>query len=520
MEPVSRTGPAASTDVQESARRLSQVQREHEELINSIDGIVWEADPSFRFLFVSRQAERLLGYPVERWYHEPDFWMTHVHPDDREQAASYCRSAAEQCLPHELEYRMIASDGRVVWLRDIVSVATEGGRSHRLRGIMVDITAQRATQERLERTVSVLEATLDSTADGLLVVGRDGRVLACNRRFQQLWGMTPAQLEHGDAEMLQAVRERLKDPERFLTRVRELYASPAEESFDVVELRDGRVLERYSIPQQQGGVITGRVWSFRDVSARVQAEQERERLLHDAHEAIQVRDDFLSIASHELKTPLTPLRLHLQMLKHALESDQPVTPGRVDKALGQVRRLSALVNDLLDASCVGEGRMELRRVPMSLPELVHEVFSEFRGTSPHHALTYEGSDGELLIQGDRGRLGQVLTNLLENALKYSPLGGSVRVTLTHSGGDAVVTVADAGIGIPKEEQAHLFERFFRARNAPVSGFGGLGLGLYICRDIIERHGGHIWVESELGRGSTFHVSLPVLDTRVLHDAHI
>ncbi|QSQ20614.1 PAS domain S-box protein [Pyxidicoccus parkwayensis] len=519
-EPAS-TPSAGAPDLHETARELTRAWREHEALIDSVDGIVWEADPAFRFTLVSKQAERLLGYPLRCWYEDPGFWLKHLHPDDREWAASHCREAVEQCLPHEMEYRMLASDGRVVWLRDIVSVVPgEDGRPRRLRGIMVDVTVQRRTQERLEQTVALLEATLDSTADGLLVVGLDGHVLASNKRFHQLWGLATARLDATDASLLEEVRKKVKDPDAFMTRVRELYTTPEAESFDVVELRDGRVLERYSAPQRQRGVVTGRVWSFRDISPRVHAEQEREQLLRDANEAIQVRDDFLSIASHELKTPLTPLRLNLQMLKHALEADQAVTPGRVDKALGQVRRLSALVNDLLDASCVGAGRMELQRMPMSLPELVHEVFSDFRSVSETHVLTYDAPDEDVPVLGDRGRLAQVMTNLLENALKYSPLGGAVRVSLTHSGGDAVITVADSGIGIPKEEQAHLFERFFRARNAPVSGFGGLGLGLYICRDIVERHGGHIWVESELGHGSTFHVSLPALAVQPLHEAHV
>lgn len=498
---------------------LSRVQRDHEELIDSIDGIVWETDASFRFLFVSKQAERLLGYPVERWF-EPGFWVEHLHPDDREFAASYCRSAMEQCLSHEFEYRMLAADGRTVWLRDLVTVQSEEGRPRRLRGIMVDVTAQRGTQESLERTVSLLEATLNSTADGLLVVDLDGKVSTFNGRFLQIWGVTESALHMWDSLLLEQVLGLLKEPEAFLAQVRELYANPEAESFDVIELRDGRVLERYSIPQRQRGVITGRVWSFRDVSLRVRAEREQERLLHEAHEAIRVRDDFLSIASHELKTPLTPLRLHLEMLKHALELAQPVVPGRVDKALGQVRRLSALISDLLDASCVGACRLELQRAPMSLTEMVREVFSDFRASSEHHLLEYVDPGEDVLVLGDRGRLVQVLANLLENAVKYSPSGGEVRVTLVISGGAAVLTVEDSGIGIPKEEQAHLFERFFRARNAPVTGFGGLGLGLYICWDIIERHGGHIWVESELGRGSTFHVSLPVLAAHPLHDAHI
>ncbi|RKH60304.1 sensor histidine kinase [Corallococcus llansteffanensis] len=487
---------------------------EREALIDSIDGIVWEADCSFRFRFVSRQAERLLGYPLRRWYDEPDFWVRHVHPDDRGWAPEYCRAAAEKGLPHEFEYRMIAVDGRVVWLRDIVTVVVQDGRVQGLRGIMVDVTAQHGVQERLERTVSLLEASFESTADGLLVVDSDGRITACNRRFQQIWGIPDALVDtHLDEPMLQAVRERLADPELFSARVQELYTHPDEESFETIALRDGRVLERYSLPQRLGGAIIGRVWSFRDVSLRVRAERERERLLREAHEAIQVRDDFLSIASHELKTPLTPLRLSLQVLRQLLESRQPGMLSRVDRALGQVRRLSSLVNDLLDASCVGVGRLELQRAPVSLRELALEVSSDFLAISDQHPITVDAPDEELLVLGDSGRLSQVLTNLMENALKYSPLGGAVHVSLVRDGADAVLSVADSGIGIPKEEQDHLFERFFRARNAPISGFGGLGMGLYICRDIVDRHDGHIWVESELGRGSTFHVSLPILATR-------
>ncbi|MBJ6761684.1 PAS domain-containing protein [Myxococcaceae bacterium JPH2] len=490
--------------------QLTRARRELEELIDSIDGIVWEADASFRFTFVSQQAERLLGYPARQWVEDPGFWVKHLHPDDRDWASSFCRESAERCLPHEFEYRMLTADGRVVWLRDLVTVLTEAGRPHRLRGIMVDVTQQRGAQERLERTVSLLEATLDATTDGLLVVNREGRLTAYNRRFQRMWGVSEELLKGGqDARMLRTASEQVKDPEQFVARVRALYDTPDADSFDIIELNDGRVMERSSQPQRHGGVITGRVWSFRDVTQRVRAARERERLLREAHEAIQVRDDFLSIASHELKTPLTPLRLLLQSLRNALVAGQPVTPERVDKALGQVRRLASLVNDLLDASLVGAGRLEMQRGPVPLQDVVREVTSDFRDASERHVVTYEAPSEELIVQGDRGRLTQVLSNLVENAIKYSPLGGAVRITLTREGTAAVLSVTDSGIGIPTEEQARLFNRFFRAHNSPVSGFGGLGLGLYICRDIVERHGGRIWVESELGRGSTFRVSLPV-----------
>ncbi|WP_257454642.1 PAS domain-containing sensor histidine kinase [Archangium lipolyticum] len=505
-----RPGPAAPHEEQ-SLLELSRTHLHHSELVDNIDGIVWEADANFRFTFVSQQAERLLGYPIQQWMQEPDFWRKHVHPEDRDWACSFCVKATHECRPHEFEYRMVAADGRTVWLRDIVTVKSENGTPLKLQGIMVDVTEQSQARERLEHTVSLLRATLDSTADGLLVTDREQRITAFNQKFQDLWRVPDLPLNMRDGrQVLEALIPQVEHPEQYAARVQELYASPEAESFDTVELRDGHVLERYSRPQRLGDTIIGRVWSFRDVTAERRARAERERSLHEAHEAIRVRDDFLSIASHELKTPLTPLKLHLQMLKQRSATGQPLPPQLAERALAQVGRLSALINDLLDASRVEAGRLEMQRVPVRLREVVREVLAQPRPVNPHHTLEYEECAEDVLVQGDASRLEQVLTNLLENALKYSPTGGKIRVAVTHTGKEARVSVSDSGIGIPADQQAHLFERFFRARNAPISGFGGLGLGLYICRDIIERHGGRIWVESEVGRGSTFRFTLPLM----------
>ncbi|HYO58779.1 ATP-binding protein [Archangium sp.] len=506
------------SDLDEVAQELTRTQRQHEDLIDTIDGIVWESDARFRFMFVSKQAERLLGYPLQQWTQEPDFWLKHLHPEDRDWAPTFCMKATRECRPHEFDYRMIAADGSIVWLRDIVTVVSEGGRPSKLRGIMVDITEQHRAQEHLEHTVSLLRATLDSTADGVMVVDQGRRITAFNGRFQELWDVPEELLALRDAEKVgEHVRSQLKYPEQALTRRPELLADSGKESIDTLELRDGRILERYSRPQRLGDTIVGRVWSYRDVTAERRAQAERERLLREAQEAIRVRDDFLSIASHELKTPLTPLKLHLQMLKKRMASGQPIPAQYAEKALAQVVRLSGLINDLLDTSRIQAGRLELKHEPVSLRELTQEVMADLRPVSPHHTLEYEEPGEALVIQGDRGRLAQVLVNLLENALKYSPTGGSIRVSVERDEAQVIVSVSDAGIGIPPDQKSLLFERFFRARNAPISGFGGLGLGLYICRDIVERHGGRIWVESEVGHGSTFRFTLPVVDG--VADAH-
>ncbi|HYO65621.1 MAG TPA: ATP-binding protein [Archangium sp.] len=507
-EGVERTAPSVEAMLQE----LTRTQRMHEELIDAIDGIVWETDANFRFTFVSKQAERILGYPIPQWMQEPDFWLKHLHPDDRDWASAYCLKSTLERRAHEFEYRMVAATGSSVWLRDIVTVVSEGGVPRQLRGIMVDVSAQRRARADLEQTVSLLRATLDATADGVIVLTSDWHVTAVNGRFQKLWSVPESLLDCRDGRVLsEHMRSQLENAEQIHARTQQLLASPEQEGVDLLQLRDGRVLERYSRPQRLGDTIIGRVWTYRDVTAERRAQGESERLLREAREAIRVRDDFLSIASHELKTPLTPLKLHLQVLKHRMASGQPVPAQHVEKALTQVARLSGLINDLLDTSRIQAGRLELRHEPVSLGALTQEVLVDLRAISPHRSLEYEEPAEPLFIQGDRGRLAQVLANLLENALKYSPTGGTIRVRLERDGAQARVSVADSGIGIPPDQKAHLFERFFRARNAPISGFGGLGLGLYICRDIVERHGGRIWVESEVGHGSTFHFTLPVLE---------
>ena len=390
------------SDLDEVARELTRTQRLHEELIDAIDGIVWETDASFRFTFVSKQAERLLGYPIEQWLQEPDFWIKRLHPEDRDWAPAFCMKAAVECRPHEFEYRMLAADGSTVWLRDIVTVVSEDGIFRQLRGIMVDVTAQRRAREELEKTVSLLRATLDSTADGVIVLTQDWRITTYNGRFLELWNLPESLMEGRDGTVLSALMlPQIVNREHIQARTQLLLATPEMEGVDVLELVDGRIIERYSRPQRLGDTILGRVWSYRDVTAERRAQAESERLLREAQEAIRVRDDFLSIASHELKTPLTPLKLHLQVLKHRMASGQPVPAQHAEKALAQVARLSGLINDLLDTSRIQAGRLELRHEPVSLRQLVHEVLADIRSVSAHHTLEYEEPGEPLVIQGDR-----------------------------------------------------------------------------------------------------------------------
>jgi len=263
------------------------------------------------------------------------------------------------------------------------------------------------------------------------------------------------------------------------------------------------------VPEEEDDELGDLCHGFNDMADRTEAAQAELR------EAVRLREEFLSVASHELRTPLTPLKGFAALTLNRMEKlgDFPERE-RTLKALRsmarQTDRLTRLVDDLLDTSRIQAGRFELERARVDLVPLVREVLERFelRG---QEGLRFFLESPELPVEGtwDGPRLEQVVTNLLSNAVRYSPQGGTVRVSFHLTPMDVELQVKDEGIGIPPESLAQLFQPFSRASNATARHFGGLGLGLFICREIVQRHGGTIWAESPgAHRGSCFHVRLP------------
>lgn len=245
------------------------------------------------------------------------------------------------------------------------------------------------------------------------------------------------------------------------------------------------------------------------------------RLYEEAREAIRTRDQFLSVASHELRTPVTTIRGYAELLLRARARGR-LDEDRLTRSLGAIgeatQRLDRLTQDLLDVSRLRAGQLLLRTQPMDLAALVRNVAGRYRDhLGAHHHLTVTGADDPCPVVADADRLDQVLANLLENAAKYSPDGGAIEVVLGQDGAGedgappgAVLTVRDQGIGLPDGAAEAIFEPFGRAANAAHRQLPGLGLGLYICRNLVERHGGRIWAASPgEGRGTTFHLWLPL-----------
>jgi PAS domain S-box-containing protein len=267
------------------------------------------------------------------------------------------------------------------------------------------------------------------------------------------------------------------------------------------DLRYRWFLGRAEPERNERGGITGWIITATDIDAQKQAEEALAR-------ASAAKDAFLAAASHELRTPLAAAKMQVQLAKRKYGAELTDGPRRMLEGMDrQVDRMTKLVSDLLDVSRLLTGRLSLEVESFDLVLLLSATCERLQALSPEHHLEVE-LPKQLLMRGDPGRLEQVVTNLVSNAIRYSPHGGAVELRAWVEGDEVALRVRDHGIGIPAEKLALIFERFGQAHGAR---YGGLGLGLTISQGIIEQHGGRIWAESTgiEGEGSTFHVRLPV-----------
>ncbi len=257
------------------------------------------------------------------------------------------------------------------------------------------------------------------------------------------------------------------------------------------------------------GVFSGSFGMFTDITYLKQTQTDLREAKETAESATRAMSQFLDIAAHELRTPLTSLTLLVQSSQRRVENEKPLLPNHLERMMKQARRLTILIEDLLNVSRLERGGFPLRIERSDLLCLAREIIEEFKTRFPDRKFKYESPSGTLMLDIDPGRISQVLTNLLDNAVKYSPNGTPVDLTIKSGNDYAVVSAKDHGHGIPLDQQSRLFSKFFRAQNEKTLQQPGLGLGLYLCRQIIELHGGFINVASSPGNGSTFSFSLPI-----------
>jgi PAS domain S-box-containing protein len=368
------------------------------------------------------------------------------------------------------------------------------------------LQAQSVALERVNHELELARAQaatiIEASADGIMVVDGGHRILAVNPALERLTGRPAGDLvgrhpcsyvlgaRRADGRMLCDTTCPFLHPERT-----QVHAVDAQ-----IETSGGRqvwVNVAYGTIRDPAGQVQAIVHTIRDINERKELEL--------------AKDQFFSVVNHELKNPLASAKGFTQILIHRLQQAEVDAScvgylKAVDRQLG---RISGLVDLLLDVSRAQLGRLTLHVELTDLSALVREVVAHTQVTTDRHQLVAE-ADEPVTGLWDRLRLEQVLVNLLSNAVKYSPNGGRIVVGMRLSGGQAICSVRDEGVGIPASARSRLFEPYFRANAEQEVAASGLGLGLYLCQQIVAAHGGTICVESEEGKGSTFTFSLPSL----------
>ena len=529
-------------------------------LVANVPGVVWEAwgepdEGSQRIDFISEHVEQMLGYTVEEWLRTPNFWLSIVHPEDRERAAAESRAIFESREGGASQFRWVGKDGRVVHVEAQSRVILdEQGRPVGMRGVTMDITERKASEERLRflaEASRVLGSSLDyettladlarlavaAMADFCLVDlvdddGRPRRVAAAHadparqplaerlREFPpgpQSVGI-PRVLRTGRPEIFYEVTEEnipaLARDEEHASILREL---GMKSSIAVPLIARGRTIGALTFSSTRPGrrYTDEDVAYAQEIASRAALAIENARLYARAQEVNRAKDEFLATLSHELRTPLTPILGWTHMIRSGRLGQNEAAQGvRVIEKNSQ--SLARLINDLLDMSSILSGKMRIERAPVELSSVLREAAETVRPQADARSVRVEVQTVGLqsaVVNGDRTRLVQVFWNLLHNAVKFSREGGRVRVRVGALDGTARVEVEDDGLGIAPEFIPHVFERFRQADMATTRAHGGLGLGLALVKSFVEAHGGGVSVESAgAGRGSRFTVSLPAEQT--------
>ena len=494
--------------------------------------------------YINLKAIETFGY-LPQDIPNMDRWWVQAYPDKtyRDEVIAQWMGLVGEALTHnheieQREYRVTCKDGSVkvaaifgVWIADKVLVIFE------------DVTERKRAEDLLKDAVSRLKATLESTDDGILVVDNQGRISDFNEQFARLWRIPQGLLDqHDDQKALDFVLDQLKDPERFITKVKDLYAEPEEVSFDVLEFKDGRVFERLSRPQKIDDHPVGRVWSFRDVTERNIAERELTKYRDHLEELVAQRTKEISVLNdqlrqsqkleavgilaggiaHEFSNILTTMKGSMYLMEKKLSEDSPVIKY-AEQVLSSINKATTLSQGLLTFS----RKQKISMRPVHFNEVIRHIgkmLTQLIGEDIELSMML--CDKTPSVMADMNQIEQVLINLATNARDAMPTGGRLTISTDVmmidedfkkqygygvTGEYVALTVSDSGTGMEEAIRKKIFEPFFTTK---VVGKGS-GLGLAVTYGIVKQHNGFIEVESVPGEGTTFKIYFPTVEAEVI-----
>jgi PAS domain S-box-containing protein len=508
-----------------SEERARSVDRRLRGLLESSLTTVYACLPGdeFTVTFMSDNVERMTGFPAAEFLADAGLWSARIHPED----AAAVQEAVRRLFADRravVEYRWRIRSGDYRWVRDeLVLLVDDAGRSAEVVGAWSDITERKAAEasvratevelaaarDATSRAQTVLRTALESLADGFVLYDADDRLVLCNQRYREIYRES-ADLFVPGARFEDIVREGVRRgqypeaagrEEAWLER--RMKAHRSADSVIEQRLPNGHWLRIAERRTSDGGTVGFRV----DITSLKEAQQK-------AEDASRAKSSFLAVTSHEIRTPLNGVLGALSLLDESSLEARQQELVRTARSSGEA--LLRIVSDVLDLSRIESGRFELDSVEFAVGPVVSGAVDVVRTAVAEKGLSIAMLLADAIpprLEGDPGRLQQVLVNLLGNAVKFTERGGlQVRADVASRDAERVVLrfeVADTGVGVPESARSEIFEDFVTADASYARRHGGTGLGLAICRRIVEAAGGRIGLDSEVGRGSVFRFTFPL-----------
>jgi PAS domain S-box-containing protein len=484
----------------EDALHQSEARLEEAQHMARLANWEWTADGQLHW---SAEMFGILGYAPDAFTPGHSNYLEFVHPDDREIADRAYFRAIKGREEINARYRLLHPDGSVIIVREKTRTYFDpGGAVHHVVGTVQDVTDYVHAQELALAAQRRTQAIITHMADGLIMLDQRGRLESLNPAAGRMLGVESDEVIGKPLSSIRPLATLLGD-----SQVAATGALPDGRESRTVRQQEitldpplSHVLTAYISPvlDDQVGQL-GQVIVLQDITRQRELEQ--------------AKDNLVSTISHELRTPLFSIQGVLDMLLHGKVSEKEKQEHFMKLAYDQSQRLRNLLDALLDISRIETGRLELKLMPIPMPPLLHQVSESLRieAMKKDQELEIQTPDRLPRVLADEGRLTQVMTNLISNAIKFTPRGGRINIRAGLEGDKLLVQVIDDGIGIPAEALPELFQRFYQVDSSATRQAGGSGLGLYISKQIVESHGGRIWVDSQLGEGSCFSFTIPIAD---------
>ncbi len=478
-------------------KRIESLLQETEErfklIHNLAPDVIYSLDSNGNFTSLNPAFEKQTGYKVKDFIGKS--FLPLIYENDIPVAIVKFKEALHDTAAFPFELRLVTKSGSILHceFRSITRFL-KGVPAERF-GIARDITHHKKLEEQLLFQNVLLETQKEASPDGILVISPDGSIVSFNEKYFQIWRTPGAQFVGKNEEYrLRKLKTLVTNSDEFVTLTKKINRDANLTHADELQLKDGRWLDRYTTPLTSNtGTYYGRIWFIRDVTEK-KVESERQK-------------NFIGIASHELKTPLESIKAYIHLASKQIEKNEgekaKMYLGKIDS---QVDQLNMMIKDFLAVSIIRAGKLELVTEIFDLDQLLDDCIDTIATSKGKTIKRQGGTLGH--IEGDQFRLHEVFTNLLKNAIKYSPGTDLVLVKTSRTTQYVIIEVIDRGIGISDSKIDHIFELFVRGMESD-QNIKGFGVGLYITSEIVKKHKGKLQVVSKIGKGSTFKVTLPI-----------